>query len=89
MGDGGQTLHMGPQEAGEELRLRLAQLRVLLGDMCDRTVVLTQLFTLLRARRATRRSSVPVGGQGLGQRLRPGFRLRGLDGRAIGGRLAA
>lgn len=38
---------MGPQEAGEDLRLRLAQLRVLLGDVCDRAVVLAQLLTLL------------------------------------------
>ncbi len=67
MGDGGQSLDMGAEQLGEELCLRLAQLRELLGDMGDRAVVLAELLT---DRCATRRSSVPVRAQGLGQRFR-------------------
>lgn len=36
---------MGPQQAGEDLGLRLAQLRELLGDVGDRAVVLAELLT--------------------------------------------
>lgn len=47
MGDGGKPLYVGPEQTGEDLGLRLAQLRVLLGDMGDRAVVLAELFTEL------------------------------------------
>ncbi len=44
VGDGGQPLHMGAQQLGEDLGLRLAQLRELLGDVRDRAVVLAELL---------------------------------------------
>lgn len=83
MGDGGKPLYMGPEQSGEDLGLRLAQLRVLLGDMRDRAVVLAELFTELGIGGAARRSSVPVRGQRLRKGLGTGLRLGGLDRLAV------
>ena len=69
-----------PSRLGEDLGLRLAQLRELLGDMGDRAVVLAEL---LADRCAARRSSVPVRGQGLGQGFGALLGGGGLDGRAV------
>ncbi len=71
---------MGAEQLGEDLGLRLAQLRELLGDMSDRAVVLAEL---LADRCATRCSSVPVRTQGLGQRFGALLRRGGLDGPAV------
>ena len=49
VGDGGQSLDMRAEQAGEDLGLGLAQLRELLGDVRDRAVVLAQLLPRSRA----------------------------------------
>ena len=86
VGDGGQPLHMRPEQAGEDLGLRLAQLRVLLGDVGDRAVVLAELLALwgpgaLRAvaaypsaLRALARASVRPSGAAASTRLAVGAR---------------
>ena len=50
-----------------------------LGDVRDRAVVLAQLLAPLRMGRAARRSSVPVGAQGLGEGLGALLGSRGRD----------
>ena len=47
--DGRQALHGSAEQTGECLRLGLAQLRVLGGDMRHRAVVLTELVSSARA----------------------------------------
>jgi hypothetical protein len=43
--DGGQPLHMDPEQVSKGRRLGFAQLRELRGDVRDRAVVLAQLRT--------------------------------------------
>ena len=45
VGQGGQALHVHPEQFGERLRLGLTQLRELGGDLLHGTVPLTQLLT--------------------------------------------
>ena len=45
MGDGGQPLHVVSEQSSKCTRFCLTQLRELLGNVRDRTVVLTQLST--------------------------------------------
>ncbi|BFO20512.1 hypothetical protein SHKM778_69000 [Streptomyces sp. KM77-8] len=71
---------MRTEEFGEEFRLGLAQLRKLFGGVGHRAVVLAELLT---DRRVTRRRSVPVGTEGLGQRFGPVLGGRGLDRLAV------
>lgn len=71
---------MGSQQLREDLGLRLAQLRELLGDVRYGAVVLAEL---LADRCAARRGSVPVRAQGLGQGLRPLLGGGGLDRLAV------
>jgi len=70
--DGGEALDVNAQHPGEGFGFGLAQLRKLLGDMCDRAVVLAEL---LAERRRERRGDIAVVAQCRGQRLRRG-RLR-------------
>ena len=85
VGDGRQPLDVRAEQLGEDLGLRLAELRELLGDMSDRAVVLAEL---LADRCAARRSSVPVRAQGLGQGFGALLGGGGLHGLAVRGRPA-
>ena len=44
VGDGGQPLDVAAENLGDDLGLRLAQLRELVGDVGDRAVLLTELL---------------------------------------------
>lgn len=74
VGNGRKTLHVRSQQVGEDLGLRLAQLRKPLRGVGDRAVVLAELLTA-GGRRAARSGSVPVLRQRLGQN--PGALLGG------------
>jgi hypothetical protein len=88
VGDGGKSLHVRAEQAGEDLGLRLAELGELLGHVGDRAVVLAELLAgALGSRRASRTGggSVSVARERLGERLGPGPLGRLLDGRAVAG----
>jgi len=66
-GQGGQTLDGDADEAGDRLRLGIAQLVELSGDISNRTVALTQLDGEGAVPDVANRGRVPVEGEGIGQ----------------------
>ena len=70
-GQGGQTLDGDADEAGDRLRLGIAQLVELSGDISNRTVALTQLDGEGAVPDVANRGRVPVEGEGISQGARP------------------
>src|SRR5215472_10444776 len=83
MSDGREALHGGAEQAAECLGLRLAELRILGGDVRHRAMMLTELVTPGRAGPTARRGSVAIGRQRGRERLDPLLWRRRLDHRAV------
>ena len=73
VGDRGQALHVAAEDVADGLRLGLAQLRELVGDVRDRAVLLAQLLgavdAVLEQGQRPHGRGVPLGGEDPRQRL--------------------